>query len=1050
MNRTKFLSSLLVGALFLASTSVFVSCKDYDDDIKNLQAQIDSNKKTLDQINTLVTSGSVITNVEKTTTGDGGIIITLSNGQSYTVSNGAKGANGKDAVIWTIGNDGYWYKDGVKTDYKAVGEKGEAGAAGAAGSAGAQGPAGKDGKYYVPNADGYWYVVEDGVSTKTDVKWATGASGSLSVTVDEEGNVQINGLEGEETVTLWSSNAVRSIVFEKDNLGRVYVDGVPGIRVASFRYKALTSAQKEYRGENWYENGSQKVINPTTYASYHINPANANEKDLKDLMFVIKKNAEYYNTRATASNDFNVTPEFESFVDGILTVKVNVTGTAATGSYISVAALQAKKANDEVVTSDYAAIYNYDMDSLRFVNKKIADLTSGNWPGTTIPYDTAHYRRMVINNDVKYDKYHNDYIATNGPVRYMPLRTIDAKVWDTQDGSDWDIELAYNDETGKDLNDYVIVHNFGNDRICKNEVADLEALGMTVKYEVVANYILGNNNTNQKDFIDLNGSVIKAKVFGTTGTAAIGRTPIIRASLMKGNDVVEVAYIKVKIVGEEVEPTPDYITIDFGNIDFRCGGYVVDPDLGGTALKTTVEQINVDLYNVLREYGISREIFYRDYTADASTFARSTSNIGLVTDIDDTHQTETTHLLMWEINENELWNNSNTDGGKEITHVIKYNNANGGSVSIKLVAKVNKYEKTRRPVSYINEYWNNAQTLTYFNVNVPTTPTDTNPFNCLFENDLNSPFKTYPLGAINSAGNAIDGIVEIDNTVDVVEYAFHSSMTSGVKTFGGKQYSFTIDNIGTKPNRTYRLWSGGEVIATIENATWINTHGNTIKNVLKLNKYSDIAKELLNTNEFKVNIMATGYVCNSPNRDVKVVFKGETGEWNQDYYVAQFRRPIMIDSNPTKHFIDGVDFGQPGSYINIKDLINPYDWRGKPAYSFSAHPTYWKYYGIEDTYPNAANPEFVVTFDENDPTMSEIQLNGTFQEIPATIALKYVSSLAGVSEAAPYGFITYVNNGTSLLVDTQVRLRVVVRYGWGEFLTQWITVPVEHTVSLPE
>ena len=40
MNKTKFFSSLLVVALF-ATASVVTSCKDYDDDIKNLQSQID-------------------------------------------------------------------------------------------------------------------------------------------------------------------------------------------------------------------------------------------------------------------------------------------------------------------------------------------------------------------------------------------------------------------------------------------------------------------------------------------------------------------------------------------------------------------------------------------------------------------------------------------------------------------------------------------------------------------------------------------------------------------------------------------------------------------------------------------------------------------------------------------------------------------------------------------------------------------------------------------------------------------------------------------------
>ena len=40
MNK-KFLSAILFGALMVSSTGTFVSCKDYDDDIDNLQGQID-------------------------------------------------------------------------------------------------------------------------------------------------------------------------------------------------------------------------------------------------------------------------------------------------------------------------------------------------------------------------------------------------------------------------------------------------------------------------------------------------------------------------------------------------------------------------------------------------------------------------------------------------------------------------------------------------------------------------------------------------------------------------------------------------------------------------------------------------------------------------------------------------------------------------------------------------------------------------------------------------------------------------------------------------
>ena len=46
MNK-KFLSAILFGALMAGSTSTFVSCKDYDDDIDGLQEQIDANKNRL-------------------------------------------------------------------------------------------------------------------------------------------------------------------------------------------------------------------------------------------------------------------------------------------------------------------------------------------------------------------------------------------------------------------------------------------------------------------------------------------------------------------------------------------------------------------------------------------------------------------------------------------------------------------------------------------------------------------------------------------------------------------------------------------------------------------------------------------------------------------------------------------------------------------------------------------------------------------------------------------------------------------------------------------
>ena len=97
--KRKFVKVMFFGALAL-STVTYVGCKDYDDDIDNLQTQIDAVKVSLEELQTKVNSGSVITNVVK---GENGITVTLSDGKSYELTNGK---NGADADVWTIGEIG--------------------------------------------------------------------------------------------------------------------------------------------------------------------------------------------------------------------------------------------------------------------------------------------------------------------------------------------------------------------------------------------------------------------------------------------------------------------------------------------------------------------------------------------------------------------------------------------------------------------------------------------------------------------------------------------------------------------------------------------------------------------------------------------------------------------------------------------------------------------------------------------------------------------------------------------------------------------------------
>ena len=111
----------------VSSTGTFTSCKDYDDDIDNLQGQIDGVKSQIAALESKINEGKWITNV---TPSAEGLTITMSDGQTFNITNGKNGtdgAAGTPGTEWTISEDGFWVCNGEKTDVKAVGEKGEAG-----------------------------------------------------------------------------------------------------------------------------------------------------------------------------------------------------------------------------------------------------------------------------------------------------------------------------------------------------------------------------------------------------------------------------------------------------------------------------------------------------------------------------------------------------------------------------------------------------------------------------------------------------------------------------------------------------------------------------------------------------------------------------------------------------------------------------------------------------------------------------------------------------------------------------------------------------------
>ena len=231
--RKKYLSALLFGALLFASTGTFTSCKDYDDDIDNLQTQIDDVKNAVSALESEIKNGKYATDIAKA---GNGILVTWNDGSTTTIEN-TDGEDGKDGTVVTMGDNGNWFIDGQDTGVSYKGEKGDKGDQGEQGPAGPQGPQGeqgpagpageagtgadgKDGHDAQISANGYWMVwdAEKGEYVETtylanSVVSAVENEYGWTLTVRTEAN-------GTQTLTIPGSAGLVSISPLSDDINR--------------------------------------------------------------------------------------------------------------------------------------------------------------------------------------------------------------------------------------------------------------------------------------------------------------------------------------------------------------------------------------------------------------------------------------------------------------------------------------------------------------------------------------------------------------------------------------------------------------------------------------------------------------------------------------------------------------------------------------------------------------------------------------------------------------------------------------------------------------
>ena len=201
------LKFFIAGVAIVAGLASAVSCQDLSKDLTALQNKVNSLESTVQALQSKIDAGAVITSV---TPSNSGIKITLSNGNSYEITNGVNGkdgANGKDGKdgkdgadgtpgsVVTIGENGNWFIDGVDTGLAAEGKDGADGADGADGT---------PGMFFVPNPetgcfDMYVWDEEKGeyVAQATEIPFVT--PGTITAVYNPlTGVVTLYGIEGYE------------------------------------------------------------------------------------------------------------------------------------------------------------------------------------------------------------------------------------------------------------------------------------------------------------------------------------------------------------------------------------------------------------------------------------------------------------------------------------------------------------------------------------------------------------------------------------------------------------------------------------------------------------------------------------------------------------------------------------------------------------------------------------------------------------------------------------------------------------------------------------
>ena len=872
---------------------------------------------------------------------------------------------------------------------------------------------------------------------------------------------------------------LKSLVFVPD----LYVDGIEateytygdytkktakdGVKTKWFDDKGVESwiLAVDAKKSKWWNYATatgttaRQFINIPHVITYRLNPSNADVTATTPIAFV-----SYDKEVITKADAVPVEAEFVSAEEGDLKVKMNPVGQKVKGKgWATIFALQAtykQEGQDTTVTSDFANLY-----------------------ASTLTFQNLAFKKV---------NYKGSACSVSDPTLFKHLYTT-AKAAIENEPS---VIVRYDDPKGLDLKEVVTSHiKIDSKSSNKATHADYAAkfpendYGIDYRFELI-DYTSGTYATSESQHAFLKDGHIFVPCASVDGMAdqtqtgaaavtAVGRRPLVRVTLQKGNDIILVGFIKF-----EITKYTDYVTVkpftDW-TYKFLCAGDV----------NTTTWNQMVD--NVIKHSGLTKEEFCKvyaletiagtvstpavQYKLDGGKFVKASSAeyLGTVTEKKDAVPGTTTDVIEWKLEE------------KDLSAIYKLS-GHTKTIWVRYVYS---------GVTPTSEYEGIYVPLTVKNVVKPVASVSKKLMNYWFKGEENAKINVQPPVAMGSTipwDTDINQVWEGNKPVFTLTPAtgFDAATAGGYKYyFAPVQKTYTINgvkyNLFVKETKVYDKYVATTVINVTDNAKikefelnnaitigkGIYTNdvlyckkgsGATEYEVAKLDQTNgvvsyqdnDVAKELLNAYEsvpsdyeaaqLFANIGVTAYSpCNTA--------LSLSGAVNPYYFL----RPINAKGVDGKFFIDGKDLHVDESNINLFELFDFTDWRGEKFVKAPGDYTnlwYFKYYNVKNIKVDLDN----VTTDLDGGTLGTTKLSDKTTGIhleywfgPRTSpTAKYTTTAAAnipvniVESAQPnwgishynglidkFGYIHYHNNLSTVSKDFTICVPVSFTYDWG-------------------